>query len=191
MARVNDRPLGQLSRIIELAPPPGAPPVPVDDAFEDLRTTLQRDWNRLLITDRDTLTTAVATFDYLSNGEVHQFHAYLPLGESLLRSTNLATIDHAVDALRANLAIKLEDARLRGMDAQIIGVRGMRVFIVSSAAALERRAMAGNAHKNVPKELANKHCCVNIQTTTISAWPDASWPTRCGRPTGFLIIRNA
>ena len=137
--------------------------MPVDVAFEELRTALQRDWNRALITDRDTLTTAVVTFDYLSNGEVHRFHTQVPFGQTIMRSTDRATINNAVRVLHDNLIAKVADARLRGTDAQIIGIREFRANVIASPAALERRAMVGNAYKKLPKELADKHCCVNIQ----------------------------
>ena len=150
MAQINARGVGRLSHIVHLEVPPGAP-ITLDEAMAELRAQVRSQWAQLINSQMGTITQGTVTFDYLSGDEVHQFTIAMPANQAPLGARDSAGLNNAIATLKQNVINKLEDLRLRGTDAQILGVRGVRLFIVAGPRRLAQAAYDGNGYVVCPR----------------------------------------
>ena len=154
MAQINARGIGRLSHIVHLEVPPGAP-ITLDEAMAELRTQVRSRWSQFVNSQMDTITQGTVTFDYLSGDHVHQFTIAMPAGQAPLGVRDGAGLTNALRVLKQNVLNKLEDLRLRGTDAQILGVREVRHFVNAGPRRLAQAADDGNGYVDLPKALTN------------------------------------
>ena len=72
MVQFRTQRVGNLSRFMQLKQPAGLPPLPLEEAVAELRNHLKEKWDDGLMKDRETMRTAIITYDYISGGQVHQ-----------------------------------------------------------------------------------------------------------------------
>ena len=164
MAQINARGVGRLSHIVELTVPPGAP-ITLDEAMAELRTQVRAQWAQLIASQMDTITQGVVTFDYISGDQIHQFSIAMPANQAPIGVRDGAGLTNAIATLKQNVLRKLDDLRLRGTDAQIIGVREVRLFINAGPRRLAQAAYDGNGYVVLPQALKDKCCVLNIRNT--------------------------
>ena len=164
MAQVDERGVGRLSHVVVMTMPPGAP-LSLDEAMAEVRTRARSQWAQLINSQMDTITQGVVTFDYLSGEQIHQFSIAMPANQAPIGVRDGAGFNAAINTLRQNVLRKLDDLRLRGTDAQIIGVREVRLYVVAGPRMQARAAYDGNGYVVLPQALRNKCCVLNIKNT--------------------------
>ena len=162
MAQINARGVGRLSHIVHLGVPAGAAPISLDDAMQELAQQVCTQWAQLIKSQVDAITQGTGTFDYMAGDEVRHFTIAMPAGQAPLGARDGASLANALRVLKQNDLNKLEDLKLRGTDAQILGVREVRLFVNAGPRRLAQVAYNGNGHVVLPQTLRGKFCVLKI-----------------------------
>ena len=143
MAAVNARPVGRRSHSVQFVVPLSRPPLPLDNALAELAREVRADWANLISGHMDTITQGAVTFEYKSNDQYHPYTIHMPAGQHALGARDGEGLRQSLQVLKKNVLDKLEDARLRGTDAQILGVREIRLQVNAGPRLLARRGYQG------------------------------------------------
>ena len=164
-----------------LSVPPTLPPLSIDDTFAARSRNFMAAWARMITGERDTITSGrfevevrARTDRVDANGEpiweLQHVFISLPAGQNPLpRQRDEAGLAESLNVLKHNLNAYLSDEKFERSGIDILGIRRAELFVNPGPRLLARAAYDGNAWVELAKELALKHCCVNVRTGTTSA----------------------
>ena len=175
MAAVQAREYARRSTMVSLTVPPTIPALSIDDTFAALTRNFMAAWARMITGERDTITSGRFQVEVLARTdrvdaagepiwELQHVYISLPAGQNPLpRQRDEAGLAESLNVLKHNLDAHLSDGRFEASGIIVQGVRNAELFVNPGPRLLARAAYDGNAWVDLPKELSNKGCCVNIK----------------------------
>jgi len=175
MAAVQAQQYARRSTMVSLSVPPTIPPLSIDDTFAALTRNFIAAWARMITGERDTITSGRFQVEVLARTdrvgadgepiwELQHVYISLPAGQNPLpRQRDEAGLAESLNVLKHNLDAHLSDGRFEASGIIVQGVRTAELFVNPGPRLLARAAYDGQAWVDLPKELKDKRCCVNIQ----------------------------
>jgi hypothetical protein len=163
-ARLQRTKYGRMSEVLKMTFPD---PIgwTIQSAMKQFKRAVKDYWqSRPGLVPRDVISAGTMTLiTERPDKERGKFGMVLPASQELINPLDPSTIDDALDKLAHNFQAKWEAAELHGSGHTILGVQNVQCHINAGQRALAEAPYRGAAWVELPKELTDKRCVLNIK----------------------------